>query len=52
MAVDRRCVPVTAGHLYDGPQRPLTGIAAGQGPFVLVAEGKGFEPLRTGWVPP
>jgi hypothetical protein len=33
-------------------KRPLTGVAAGQGPFLLLAEGKGFEPPRTGWVPP
>lgn len=48
-AAHRRTQPDTA---TPDTERPLTGIAAGQGPFLLLAEGKGFEPLRTGWVPP
>jgi hypothetical protein len=47
-----RTSPHTTGHGHPDIRRPLTGIAAGQGPFVLLAEGKGFEPLRTDWVPP
>jgi hypothetical protein len=56
MATDRGTWLNMAEHLKisersaeDRPRRPLTW---GFGAKCLVAEGKGFEPLRTGWVPP